>query len=126
MLQDKVFRGNAKPVLLIGFTLSCVFILCNPVSGRIHKYAGSCGLPNTGWSRVNAFLYPAIVVFVSGTYPVQIVGKMLGLWMGLGAFGGAAGLFVGGLAVAKFGNYNLALPRSLWLPWLGLSLRCFL
>lgn len=108
LLQDKVFRGNAKPVLLIGFTLSCVFmytILFPTVYTDMLVLVVCLILVGMG----NAFLYPAIVVFISGTYPVQIVGKMLGLWFGLGAFGGAAGLFAGGLAVSKFGNYNISI-----------------
>ncbi len=108
LLQDKVFRGNAKPVLLIGFTLSCVFIytiLFPAVYTNMLVLVVCLILVGMG----NAFLYPAIVVFISGTYPVQIVGKMLGLWFGLGAFGGAAGLFAGGLAVSKFGNYNVSI-----------------
>ncbi len=108
LLQDKVFRGNAKPVLLIGFALTCIFIytiLFPPVYTDRIILIVCLILVGMG----NAFLYPAIVVFISGTYPVQIVGKMLGLWFGLGAFGGAAGLFAGGLAVSKFGNYNVSI-----------------
>jgi len=108
LFQDKVFRGNAKPVLLIGFALTCIFIyaiLFPPVYTDRIILIVCLILVGMG----NAFLYPAIVVFISGTYPVQIVGKMLGLWFGLGAFGGAAGLFAGGLAVSKFGNYNVSI-----------------
>jgi MFS family permease len=108
LLQDKVFRGRAKPVLLIGFALSCVFIyaiLFPAVYANMAVLIVCLILVGAG----NAFLYPAIVVFISGTYPVHIVGKMLGLWFGIGAFGGAAGLFAGSLAVGKFGNYNVAI-----------------
>lgn len=108
LLQDTVFRGNARPLLLIGFTLSCVFIytILFPVVYANRLVLVVCLiLAGAG----NAFLYPTIAVFISGTYPVKIVGKMLGLWFGLGSFGGAAGLFVGGLAVSKFGNYQVSI-----------------
>ncbi len=125
MLQDKVFRGNARPVLLIGFTLSCVFILTilSPVVYANMPILVVCLiLAGVG----NAFLYPAIVVFVSTNYPIQIVGKMLGLWMGMGAFGGAAGLFVGGLAVAKFGSYNLGITQTALSAVVGFIFALFL
>jgi MFS family permease len=108
LLQDKIFGGRAKPVLLIGFTLSCIFIyaiLFPPIYTNMMVLIVCLILAGAG----NAFLYPAIVVFISGTYPVHIVGKMLGLWFGIGAFGGAAGLFAGSLAVGKLGNYNVAI-----------------
>lgn len=108
MLQDKVFGGNARPVLLIGFALSCIFIyaILFPVVYRNMLVLVVC-LILAG--AVSAFLYPAIAVFVSETYQVQIVGKMLGLWLGLGILGGAAGNFFGGQAVMKFGNFTMAL-----------------
>jgi MFS family permease len=105
LLQDRVFRGSAKPVLLIGFAVSCAFIysiLFPVIYSRMSALVVCLTLAGVGVS----FLYPAIVVFVSGAYPMHMVGKMLGLWMGLGAFGGAAGLYAGGRAVAWFGNYN--------------------
>jgi MFS family permease len=110
MLSDRVFRGNAKPILLIGFGLTCIFtyaIVSPIVYGNMALLVTCLILVGVG----SIFLYPAIVIFVSEVYPIQIVGKMLGLWMGLGAFGGSAGLFVGGLAVAKFGNYNATITQ---------------
>jgi MFS family permease len=107
LLQDKVFRGNHKPVLLIGFVLCCISIYAIqfPVAYLNLLVLVACLiLAGTGIQ----FIYPAIPVLVSNNYSIHIVGRMLGLRFGIGAFGGAAGMFAGGLAVARFGNYNVA------------------
>jgi MFS family permease len=108
LLQDKVFRGNPKPIMLIGFALSGLFIypLQLPIVYESGPILVIClVLAGAGIQ----FVYPGIVVLVSKSYPLHIVGKTMGLWFGLGAFGGAAGLFAGGLAVARQGNYQMAI-----------------
>jgi MFS family permease len=108
VLQDKAFRGNPQPVMLIGFTLSglCIYPLQLPVVYENTPFlVALLFLAGAGIQ----FVYPGIVVLVSKSYPVHIVGKTMGLWFGIGAFGGAAGLFAGGLAVASQGNYTGAI-----------------
>lgn len=125
MLSDKVFRGNAKPVLLIGFILTCVFtyaILSPIVYTNMPVLVVCLILAGAG----AMFLYPGIHIFVSGAYPIQIVGKMIGLWLGIGGFGAGAGLFVGGLAVAKFGNYNAAITQIALAALAGFILALFM
>ena len=58
------------------------------------------------------------MVYVSVAYPIHTAGKMLGLWMGLGMVGGAAGLFAGGIALARWGRWvwflgTMGLPMGL-------------
>lgn len=108
ILQDRVFHGNPKPVILIGFALTCIFIY------PIQLFVIYTSLPVLVICLIIAglgvqFLTPCLMVFVSKSYPFQIVGKMTGLIWGLGGFGGPVGLFACGLAVAKFGNYNGAI-----------------
>ena len=50
----------------------------------------------------------------------------MGLWLGLGAFGGAIGLFVGGLAVSRNNNYNAAITYISLAALLGFILGLFL
>jgi MFS family permease len=108
MLQDKVFYGNPKPVILIGFSLACIFIY------SIQLSVVYTSLPVLVICLIIAglglqFLGPCVMVLISRSYPIHIVGKIAGLTWGLAAFGGPASLFVCGLAVAKFGNYNGAI-----------------
>lgn len=57
---------------------------------------------------------------------MHIVGKMLGLWFGLGDFGGAAGLFAVGLTVARFGSYTFSIFQIALAALLGFILVLFL
>lgn len=56
-----------------------------------------------------AIPYPALPLFASLNYPIQVLGKVFGIIFGLGAFGGAIGLFAAGEAVDARGNYHLAI-----------------
>jgi MFS family permease len=108
LLLDKVFHGRTKPCLLIGFALMAVFIyslvlpavIYNPSVLLVSLVLAGLGIQ---------FVFPTINVFISRAYVIQIVGKMAGLWMGLGTFGGVVGLYMGGVSVVRTGNYNLAL-----------------
>jgi MFS family permease len=124
-IQDKFFRGNSKPILLIGFILSGLFTyaILSPVVYTNKLVLVVCLI--LAGSGV-AFLYPALVVIISGFYPIHIVGKMVGLWMALGAFGGALGCLVGGLAIAKFGNYNAAITQIALAAAIGFIFALFL
>ena len=124
LLQDKVFRGNPKPVMLIGFIL-CIFVYATVfpfVYTHLFLLVVSLILVGAGIQ----FVYPAIVVYVSAAYPIHTVGKMLGLWFGLGMFGGAAGLFAGGFALARFGNYNVSIMLIALAALFGFILALFL
>ncbi len=107
LLQDKVFHGEARPVMLIGFVICAVFMFMMQL-GTIYEdrffLIGCLALTGAGIQ----FVYPGIAVIVSKSYPIPIVGKILGLWMGIGALGGAVGLFLGGASVARAGNYGPA------------------
>ena len=108
IIQDKVFKRKARPFMFIGFALCCIFMypLLIPVIIENHALLlVSIILAGTGV----AVLYAALPLFVSLNYPLQVIGKVFGLIFGLGAFGGAIGLFAAGAAVDAKGNYHLAI-----------------
>jgi MFS family permease len=105
MLQDKVFHGNPKPVILIGFALACIFIYPIQLS-IVHDSLPILVTFLTVSGLGLQFLGPCIIVFVSKCYPIGIVGKMTGLTSFAGSLGGPAGQFACGLALAVFGSYN--------------------
>lgn len=124
LLQDKAFRGNPKPVMLIGFIL-CIFIsaIAFPfVQANLFSIVISLILAGAGI----VFIFPGIIIYISKAYPMHIAGKILGLWFGLGAFGGAAGLFAVGLIVAKFGSYKFAILQIALVALFGFILVLFL
>ncbi|MBV7276429.1 MFS transporter [Clostridium sp. PL3] len=105
---DKVFKGNTKPVLIIGFvcTAACVYpILFSVVYNNLTVLMILLFLAGT----FVAFLNPAASTFVAQVYPEHVVGRVVGLWLGIGAFGGSLGVFVGALALHKTGNYHLTI-----------------
>ena len=107
IIQDKVFKTNARPFLFIGFALCCVFIYLillptiytnKPLLIVCLVFAGS-GI---------AILSATLPLFVGLNYPVHTLGKIYGIIAGLGNFGGVSGLFVAGVVVEAKGNYHFA------------------
>lgn len=124
-LIDKTFRGSYIPTLVIGFILSAVFsfLLVFPAVYENIPVLVIC-LALAGMST--QLLYPSIVCAIVASYPPGIVSVMQGLWMGLGAFGGAAGVFTNGRILAHTGTYVLALQLFLLIGAVGLVLVYFL
>ena len=125
IFQDRVFKANAKPLMYIGFALTAVFIylLLLPFVYTSHaNLAIALGLAGAGF----AIVYPALAIYISTEYPVSIVGKMFGLWFGLGGFGGATGIFLAGLTVNRFGSYGQALTLIALAALAGFVLLFFL
>lgn len=56
-----------------------------------------------------AFLNPAAAVYTTLAYPQGIVGRVAGLWLGIGAFGGALGIFTSAYVLQKTGTYQLSI-----------------
>lgn len=120
-LIDKTFRGSYIPTLAAGFILSAVFsylILFPSIYGSVPLLVICLALAGLS----TQLLYPSIVCAIVASYPARIVAAMQGLWMGLGAFGGAAGVFTNGRVLAHTGTYTLALQLFLLIGAIGLVL----
>lgn len=105
---DKVAKGNPKPAVVMGFLLSGMFtyLILNPsVSGNTSLLALCLMLAGWGIPFMNASLSATIAV----SYPVSIIGRMMGFCFGVGTFGGALGLFLGGKSIALTGSFYTAL-----------------
>lgn len=94
--------------MFIGFSLCFVFmyLLLLPVVTSANAFLLICVILAAAGVSV---LYAALPLFVSLNYPLQVIGKVFGIIFGLGAFGGAVGLFAAGAAVEARGNYHLAI-----------------
>jgi len=108
VIQDKVFKTNARPFIFIGFALCCIFMYIlllpavytnRPLLIVCLVFAGS-GI---------AVLAAAIPLFVGLNFPPQTLGKVYGIIAGVGNFGGATGLFVTSWAVGAKGSYSFAI-----------------
>ncbi|MDB9822313.1 MFS transporter [Deltaproteobacteria bacterium] len=121
LLVDKVFKGNTKEVFAIGFILMCVFMYAikTPfIYGSKVPLSISLMLAGLGVQ----FVMPAIYIFMAKSYKHQIVGKMTGLWMGLGTFGGVLGLYLAGKTLTIAGNYSIAFTLMSLAALVGLVL----
>lgn len=100
---DRIAKGNYRILIAVGFGLtavsSCLILL--PIVYKNLFLLTVC-LIVAGWGI--PFTSSPAIAFVVGTYPPGIVARMLGLLGGLGTFGGAAGVYVGGLFVANTGS----------------------
>ena len=107
-LLDKTFRGNAKPVMLIGYFLMCVFVYML-ISSRV---TGDTMLLEMDLILVGygvMFAFPMVYYMIASSYSPLIVGKMSGLWGGIGSFGGVVGLYIAGISVRSHGSYSTTL-----------------
>ena len=120
-LLDKVFRGNAKPVMLIGYLLMCAFVYAL-ISPAVTGSAGVLELDLILAGYGVMFAFPMIFYMIASSYPPQIVGKMSGLWGGIGSFGGVVGLYVAGLTVKSQGSYHTTLFLQSLVALLGFAL----
>lgn len=121
---DKIAKGNSRVATVIGFLFAaCAALILLPiVSGNIVLLAVL--LVIAGWGV--PFMNPSLSAFVAVNYPPQIVGRMIGWWFGFGTFGGAAGLYLGGMTIGRSGNFYLAIGMISLAAMLGAVLSLFL
>jgi MFS family permease len=124
-VMDKIFKSNPKPVLVLGFILAALTIY--PIMFPV-VYNNAPVLMTTLFisGLAVAFLNPAAGVFITQAYPESIVGRVVGLWLGIGAFGGAAGVFASALALHATGTYHLTINLFACVGIVGLILASLL
>lgn len=122
---DRVVKGNYRLIIAFGFGLTAlsVYLVLLPTVYNSHFYLPLC-LMLAGWGI--PFTSSSTVAFTIARYPMTIVGRMLGTLGGLGTFGGAAGVYVGGVTVARTGTFNNAIAFIAIAAVLGCILSCFL
>ena len=104
ILLDRTFGGQARSVLLLGFAMAFAFyfIQYSPVHGNPFALVACLAILGTGV----AFIVPTVMALGAAAYDQRVVGRMLGIWLGVGTFGGAAGLFVSAEALKRTGYYS--------------------
>ncbi|MGA3127276.1 MAG: MFS transporter [Candidatus Korobacteraceae bacterium] len=103
LLLDKLFGGKARGVLSIAFLLSLTY--CAIQFGSIYNSRPLFLLFLVLSGAGIGMLFPLIQSQINELYDHHIVGRMNGVWLGFGAFGGSAGLFVNSIALKHTGNY---------------------
>jgi MFS family permease len=108
VLVDKVFRGQVRPVVLTGFVLFaiCPILLMTPQICSQRSALILC-LMLTG--TATPFINPVLLAFAAKTFPPSVVGRVIGSWMGVALFSGAAGVMVGSAELSSTGTYRLSM-----------------
>ncbi|WP_005035683.1 MFS transporter [Holophaga foetida] len=107
-LLEKVFRESNKTVIAIGFLGAAIFALSVRfpfVNGNL-KILPIC-LFLAGFFQ--GWIVPTSLAFIAMHFPSHIVGKMTGIWMGVGIFGGTAGVIAGASLLHKTGLYQASI-----------------
>jgi MFS family permease len=125
VIFDRVFKGYAKPSVLIGFLLGGIFtalILTPGVTGNMVLLIVVLLIAGVGIPLMSG----ALSAHVAMTYPPEIVGRMVGWWFGFGTIGGALGLFLGGMLIDMTGSFMWPIMLAVLVCVVGFILGLFL
>ena len=122
---DRIAKGNPKPAVIIGFLLSGIFIyfVSSPMVYEDMTLLIVC-LMLAGWGV--PFMVSSLSSFIASNYPPGIVGRMMGFCFGVGTFGGALGLYLGGRSIGSSGSFFAALVTITGASLVGIILILFL
>jgi MFS family permease len=108
ILVDKACGGRVRPVVLTGFVLLivCPVLLLIP---QIYNQRPALILCLMLAGAATPFINPVILGFAAKTFPPSVVGRIVGSWMSVALFCGAAGVMVGAGALTSTGTYKLSM-----------------
>jgi MFS family permease len=105
-ITERVFHGRPRPLMMISFVVAAVFyssVRVPSVNAVPTLLTGCLLLTGFALSTVN----PQAFTFIAKNYPHAIIGKLGGLVIGVGIFGGVAGVAVGSYALHVTGFYQV-------------------
>jgi MFS family permease len=105
---EKIFKGNARPCILIGFILIAIFASTIKLSS-VYSNSTTLLLCLILTGLFMATINPVVLAFIAKEYPKQITGKIGGMVQGLGIFGGTAGVAAGSVALHGTGTYQMSI-----------------
>ena len=124
-LTEKLFKGKARPIIVMGFLFGaiCVYALkLNYITG--HHMLLVFSLSSAAFFF--AFVNPQAMGYIAKNYPRHITGKLGGMAMGIGIFGGLAGVSVGAFALHITGFYQKSINIMIIILLIGLVVSLFL
>jgi len=107
-LLIKVFRGKNKLVVALGFLGAALFAVSvrSPLVASNLRVLPVC-LFFEGFFQ--GMVVPTSLAFIAMNFPSHIAGKVTGIWMGVGIFGGTAGVVVGATLLHNTGLYQASI-----------------
>jgi MFS family permease len=124
-ILEKVFRGRVRPVITMGYALFAIFafsIIFHAIWGNMSVLPVCLVIAGFFIGLVGA----NVIAFASKKYPAHIAGKLVGMWMGIGLFGGFAGIMAGATALHNTGNYHASIVIVCVIAVIGLVFAQFL
>ncbi len=121
---ERIFRRKAKPLIMIAFALVAVFAL----SVRLPFVASVTAILLPCFFLAGFFqgyVIPTCQAFVATNYPPDIAGKLGGMWMGIGIFGGTVGVGVGSTLLHFTKAYNASLIVVVIVALVGCAIGAF-
>lgn len=123
LLLDKVFRQKPRVVLAIGFLLVLAYF--GMQSEAVFGSRPGFLVVLVTWGAGLGILFPMLQCQINELYDHAIVGRMTGIWLGIGAFGGSAGLMANAIALKQSGSYLLSINIIAGAAIVGLLLCAF-
>jgi len=124
VITDKVFKGNGRPIMAVGFLGGAIFSYLITTSG-VTSAAGSLVFSLTCCGFFYSFVNPQCVGYIAKNYPKEITGKLGGLATGLSILGGWLGATVGGLAI-HYSGYPMSIMILTALCFVGFIVALFM
>lgn len=124
-ILGKVFKGSVRTACGVSFLFMAltVFALKSPAVAGNLKVLPAC-LFLLGFFE--GWIVPNCIAFLAMNFPGHVVGKLVGLWMGLGFTGGTLGVMVGAALLNFTHRYQASLMMVGIVSIIGFVLSCFL
>jgi len=107
-VTGKIFRGQAKLTVLLGFLVAAIFCVSIKYSA-VYSNGGTLLLCLILAGFFMSFVNPQVMAFIARYYPEHITGKIGGLAMGIGIFGATIGVIAGASALHATGLYHMSI-----------------
>jgi len=120
-VMTKFLKGSAKNLMLLGCAMMAVtlyLLMSSFVTGNVTVL--EIVLIICGYGVM--FVFPTIFFLIAITYRPEIIGRMSGLWGGIGSFGGVVGTAIAGATIKSSGTYTTTLTIQSVVAVLGFIL----
>jgi len=119
IISEKVFSGKERPVIMLGFIISAIFIFAikYPALTSNRAILLVCMILIGFWAAV---VNPQVCAFIAKHYPENISGKLAGVAMALFGFGATLGQLAGSYALHKTGFYQMSINLMVLAALIGL------
>ena len=125
LVFERIFRRQAKPLIMTAFFLVAIFAF----SVKLPFVTATTAILLPCFFLAGFFqgyVNPTCLAFVANNYPPEIAGKLGGMWMGLGIFGGTVGVGVGATFLHVTQAYNASLIVVVVVALVGMAIAAFL